>query len=106
MEISIIGQKLISPYMSKGDICKSMKMSKTSLDRRLKEIRNEVKQGRYSEYAIIKDGGIVWVNYLVLIDYMKNRQMLLDSNAKKYVEPFNGRKVVEQVWGGTDKGCW
>lgn len=100
MEITIVGHMNISPYATKASICSKMGMSKTSLDRRLKEIRNEVNQGRYNEYAIIKDGGIVWINFLVLIDYMKNRQALLDSNAKKYVEPFDASKVAKSI------GCY
>ena len=76
-------------YISRAGIIQQFKMSKSSVDKRLNEIKEEIKKGRYSERAFIKDGGFVFVNYLVFVDYLENRQKLLEPNARKEVKPFN-----------------
>lgn len=54
----------------------------------ISEIRQEIQAGRYSQCTLI-DEKPVRVSPLVFIDYMANRKMLKDKNARKYVHPFN-----------------
>ena len=57
-----------------------------------KEIEdNKLLGTRYPKEAVISCGRIVRMWLPVLIDYMNNRCRLLDSNLKKYVEPYEGK---------------
>lgn len=84
-------------YMSRANIIQQFKMSKASVDKRIKEIRDEIQNGRYSEESIIKDGGFVFVNYLVFVDYIANRQKLLEPNLRKQVKPFNAYDIAKNL---------
>ena len=68
---------------------KKFNMGHSAVELRLKEIRSEIEQGRYPKNAFIKDGGFAWVNYYVWLDYLHNRKMLKEKNARKHVDPFN-----------------
>lgn len=85
------------PYISRANIIKQFDMSKASADKRIREIREEIEKGRYSEKSLIKDGGFVFVSYLVFIDYLSNRQRLLEPNLRKYVEPFNAYNTAREI---------
>ena len=54
----------------------------------ISEIRQEIQAGRYSQCTLI-DEKPVRVSPLVLIDYMANRKLLKNKNARKTVKPFN-----------------
>ena len=97
MKITVIEHTHGYGYMRKTEVRKHWNMSKASVDKRFKEIEEEIKKGRYSERSIIKDGGLIYVNYLVFSDYMNNRQKLLDSNARKQVEPFNAHAYARDL---------
>jgi hypothetical protein len=85
------------PYISRANIIKQFDMSKASADKRIREIREEIEKGRYSEKSLIKDGGFVFVSYLVFIDYLSNRQKLMEPNLRKYVEPFNAYNTAREI---------
>lgn len=101
MTITKINQIHASPYLLTKEVAKEMNMCKQSAQSRIAEIKEEVKKGRYDEFAIIKDGGFLLVNYLVLIDYMKWRERLRDKNARKSVPPYDPYKVARAIgWYG------
>ena len=66
---------------------------KTTFMSKVKEIREEIKRGRYKPYAILEEGKIK-VNKLVYCDYSTHRALLKDKNLRKTVPPFNGSEVA------------
>ena len=70
------------PYMRKEQLTKEFQISAGTVRTRLFEIEDEIKTGRYNDYAIIRDGNIVLINVLVFIDYHTYRRQLLDRNAR------------------------
>ena len=84
-------------YMTRAELMENFSMKKASIDNRLKGLREEIKNGRYPAMSIIKDGGFIFVNYLVFLDYLANRDKLKDKYARKYVEPYNALKVAKQI---------
>lgn len=46
---------------------------------------------RYPKESVISCGRIIRIWLPVLVDYMNNRYRLLDTNMRKYVEPYRGR---------------
>ena len=97
MNITTINYTRACPYISRANIADQFDISLSSVDKRIKEIKQEIEKGRYSTNSVIKDGGIVLVNYLVFIDYEINRQKLLDSNARKYAEPYKPSKIAREI---------
>ena len=85
------------PYMKKEQLAKEFQISTGTVRTRLFEIENQIKNGRYSDYAIIRDGNIVLINVLVFIDYLTYRRQLLDSNARKYAPAFHPEKLVQMI---------
>ena len=84
-------------YKTKEELKIEWSICTTTIDTRLKEIEDEVLKGRYPGNSVIRDGGIVRVNHLVFIDYMNNRQRLLQPNLRKYVEPFNAFEIAKSI---------
>ncbi len=84
-------------YKTKEELKIEWSICTTTIDTRLKEIEDEVLKGRYPNNSVIRDGGIVRVNHLVFIDYMNNRQRLLQPNLRKYVEPFNAFEIAKSI---------
>ncbi|MCI9197757.1 MAG: hypothetical protein HFH56_06115 [Lachnospiraceae bacterium] len=82
------------PYMPKDKIAQEFSLGKSTVQSRVKEIETQIKEGRYNDYAVIRDGGIVLINVLVFIDYLEYRKRLRDKNAKKYVPEFQPEKIV------------
>ena len=66
---------------------------KTTFMTKVREIREEIKKGRYKSYAILEEGKIK-VNKLVYCDYSTYRAQLKDKNLRKYVPAFNGSEVA------------
>lgn len=83
------------PYKKQQDIATEFGIGRTTVYERLKEIEKEISAGRYSDYAIIRDGNIVLVNVLVFLDYMNYRERLREKNTRKYVPPFNPAELME-----------
>lgn len=85
------------PYETKERLADEFHVSKGTIRNRVKEIEEEIKKGRYNDYAIIRDGQILLINTIVFIDYLKYRKMLLDKNARKYVPEFKPELVVRTL---------
>lgn len=93
------------PYMPKDKIAQEFSLGKSTVQLRVKEIEGQIKEGRYSEYAIIRDGGILLVNVLVFIDYLEYRQMLKSKNAKKSAPKFRPEEIVH-ILGWNNRIVW
>ena len=85
------------PYMRKEQLAKEFQIGTGTVRTRLLEIENEIKTGRYNDYAVIRDGNIILINVLVFIDYLTYRRQLLDSNARKYTPAFHPEKLVQMI---------
>lgn len=85
------------PYEPKQQLADEFNICKTTVFTRIKEIEKEIEAGRYSNYAIIRDGKIVLVNVLVFIDYLTYRGMLRDKNARKHVPPFKPDVIARDI---------
>ena len=85
------------PYMHKEQLAKEFNISMGTVHNRMKEIQEEIKKGRYNDYAVIQDGKLVLVNVLVFIDYLTYRRQLLDRNARKYTPAFQPEKLVQTI---------
>ena len=81
-------------YKPKCQIPHEFGLSKSTVDERVKEIREEIKIGRYDDRSIMDDGNIVLVNVLVFMDYIKYRRQLKEKNARKHVPEFQPEKWV------------
>lgn len=91
-------------YKKYEDIAKKYGISKCTVRNRAQEIMKQIGTGkRYSDAAIIDDGGIVLVNELVWADWLKYRKILLSENeyAKKYIPDFEPKKWLMYL-GGTE----
>ena len=95
--MDVINMIHASPYISRAGISDQLNISKPTVDNRIREIKEQIKAGRYNDLAVIKDGGVVLVNYLVFIDYMANRQKLLEKNLARTVPAFRPKKVAESI---------
>lgn len=85
------------PYMHKQQLAKEFKISESTVHNRLRGIEEEIKSGRYNDYALIRDGKLVLVNVLVFLDYLKYRKMLQDKYARKYTPEFKPELLVKII---------
>ncbi|MFI3172164.1 MAG: hypothetical protein R3Y58_07350 [Eubacteriales bacterium] len=83
------------PYKNIAGIAQEFGVSTQTVKERLQEIREQIKQGRYSRYAVIADGRIVLINVYVFVDYLTYRQQLKDKNMSKHVPMFQPRTIAE-----------
>lgn len=67
---------------------------RTKFYQKVKEIREQIKRGRYGRYAVLDDGK-VRVNYFVYYDYTVYREWLLDKNASKSAPLFDPKEIAE-----------
>lgn len=82
------------PYITKKQIAEELEISPNTVKSRIQEIEEEIKNGRYDEYAVIRDGQLLAVNYFVWIDFLTYRQRLQEKNLRKFVPPFDPKKVA------------
>lgn len=85
------------PYRHKKQIAEEFSISMGTVDNRLREIEVEIKNGRYDNHAVIRDGKLVLINMIVFIDYLTYRRQLLDKNARKYTPEFRPEKIVRDI---------
>ena len=83
------------PYMSAKRLAEEFGCTTRTVFRRIEGIRQEIKKGRYNQYAILDGGGNPRVNTYVYIDYEKYWKSLQDRNASKYVPAFEPDKIAE-----------
>ena len=98
MEITSIRYVTATPYLSKAELAQKLGCSKSTVNRRLDELDEQVQRGRYNEYTLLDGGGVTYVNYLALIDFLKYRKRLLDG---RRVPPYNPKKVADAIAWGT-----
>ena len=95
MKITAITEVHGAPYITRGNLAKQIKLSVRTIDARIKEMREET--DRYDEFALIKDGGIVLINYLAWIDFMKYRERLMNRNLRKNIPKYDPKRVAESI---------
>lgn len=83
------------PYLSMNDIAKEFGQSRKTVYNRIRGIEQEMKNGRYNQYAILESGGNPRINYYVYVDYEKHWKMLEDKRARKYVPEFKPNEIAE-----------
>lgn len=83
------------PYMSISRLAEEFGCTTRTVLRRVEGIKQEIKKGRYNQYAILDGGGNPRINAYVYIDYEKYRKSLEDRNARKYVPDFEPDKIAE-----------
>lgn len=66
---------------------------KTTFYSKVKGIREEIKNGRYADYAVLDDGKTK-VSKIVYVDYSTYGKRLKDKNMRKHVPPFNEKKII------------
>lgn len=76
-------------YMTMGKLAQEFKYSAPTIKKRVDEIQEEIRKGRYIPQAIMR-GSDVRVNVYVFIDYMTWRGELQNKNTRKHVPPFTG----------------
>lgn len=86
-----------SPVTTVKELCSQYKISDRTV---IKEI--EEQKDRYGDFAVLGDGALKRINYLVFTDYWRYRKMLQDKNARKHVPEYNARKVADSLgfYGG------
>lgn len=103
MTVTNIKYLAASPYMTAGEMAKQLGLHKNTIYSRIKEIRKEMEAGRYDEYAILDSGGIIFVNYLVFIDYCKWKTRLEDKRLRQHVPSFDPAKIANSIgWYGSN----
>ena len=97
MKITELREISASPYKTKADLAETYKVCVRTVKYRIDEIEEEVKKGRYPSHSVLRDGTLLWVNQLVWIDYLANRQKLLNKNLRKYVEPYDPVAIAREI---------
>lgn len=72
-------------YLSKSGIARLFNMCRPTVYKNVEGIEEQMKLGRYNQYAILDNK----INIAVFADYLKYKKRLNDKNLKKYVPPFN-----------------
>ena len=72
-------------------------MGKSTVNERIRELEGWIDEGRYPRTAVIHDGKIVLVNRLAFVDYLANRQRLMNRNARKLVPPYNPAELAKDL---------
>lgn len=85
------------PYETKERLADEFHCSKGTIRNRVKEIEEEIKKGRYNDYAIIRDGQILLINVPVFMDFLKWRHMLRDKNARKHAPEYRPELAVQAL---------
>lgn len=89
-------------YKTLDDLANELGVSKQTLHSRKKELEEE--KERYGEYVVIRDAGIVLINYLAWIDFLTYRKKLKEKNARKYVPPYKPVEVAKALgWYGEEE---
>ena len=78
-------------YMTRQNLAKSFQISPRTVDTRLKEIEEQMKDGRYGPHAVVRDVGYVACSPLVFADWLTYRQRLLSKSpsVRKAVPEYN-----------------
>lgn len=69
--------------------------STATIRHRIPGIREQIKKGRYSEYALIEAKKGTRINFYVYYDYEKFREALENRNTCKAVPPFDPERIAQ-----------
>lgn len=85
-------------YATKAELGRCFSISQPTVAKRVKGIEQEMKRGRYNQYAVA-DG---LISIAVFADYSKYHKRLNDKNLRRTVKPFCLREALEylEVDGG------
>lgn len=89
----VTGKSVPKIYMSPRQLAAYEEVSPASISLRIKEIKEQIKAGRYPKAAVM-DSTPVKVNFYVYFDYMNHRKRLRDRRLAKLVEPFNPSEIA------------
>lgn len=95
-----------SPYKTKKQIANEFDLSPDTIKTRMHEMEKE--EERYGRMAVIRDGGIVLINYLAFLDYISNRTLLTNKNTRKHVPPYDPSQIARDIGWYADlneEGC-
>lgn len=91
-----------SPYKTLDDLAEEFGVTKVTIHTRRKELEQE--QERYGPFSVIKDNGIVLINYLAFLDFLKWRDRLKEKNLRKTVPPYDPVKLARTIgWYGKEE---
>lgn len=86
-----------SPYMTRANLAEMLGVSRVTVDARCKEIKEEIRQGRYDERVLIEDGGFKLINVYAYMDYICYRKRLREKNMRKHVPPYDPIAIARQM---------
>lgn len=69
--------------------------STATIRHRIPGIREQIKKGRYNEYALIEAKKGTRINFYVYYDYEKFREALENRNTCKAVPPFDPGRIAQ-----------
>ena len=88
------------PYLRKQELAEMLGISKATVQQRIGEMEAS---GRYSPYAVLRDGRVVEINALAFIDWLKYRRMWADKHLRKYIPEYSAEKVARSLGWKIDK---
>ena len=91
-------EKTIQRYMNKSDIARIFGISLPTVYKRVAGIEEEIKKGRYNQYAIAEN----LINIAVFVDYFKYYKRLKDKNLRRTVPDFNLHQALEYLMEFSD----
>ena len=86
-------------YYTKSSLATAFSISRPTVAVICDEIKNEMKNGRYNQYAICDKK----IHVGVFADYYKYRKRLKDKNARKIVPPFNLYSALSMIPGANEE---
>lgn len=69
--------------------------STATIRSRIPGIREQIRKGRYNEYALIEAKKGTRINFYVYYDYDKYREALENRNTCKSVQPFDAERIAQ-----------
>lgn len=97
MQITAIKEMKVPPYITKKELQEKLGIGRSAMNNRVRDFREQIKDGRYGELAHIQDGDVVLIDYFAWLDFMNNRDKLNDRHMAKYVEPYDCKKIAQAV---------
>jgi hypothetical protein len=97
MKVTALEVMYTRPMIRREAIREQFDIGHSAVAKALKDIQEEIKKGRYSPLAYTKAGGMVWVSYLVLLDYFHYRDRLADKNARKHVPAYEAKEWLHEI---------
>lgn len=95
MKVTVIRSIRIPFISTRAELANDWKLSLATIDARIKELKAH--HERYGDFAVIDSEGVVRVNQLAFMDYMKYRTRLADKNLKKGVPDYEPVKIAKEL---------